>query len=82
MKRDLKNMDFFTCPVIEVGDMRSAKSILDTGLPHIPADDGTKDNAALICKGNKLKKALKILGIVAVVALFIGVTVAILISEY
>ncbi len=83
MKREVSNLDFFQCPVVEVGgDPRGCRGVQETGLPLIPADKGVeKENAELIPHGEKLRKVLKMAGIIAAVALFVGVTIAIFVLE-
>ena len=83
MKRNISDLAFFQCPVVELGGSRSAKGIRETGLPLIPANaDGIKENDELLPKGEKIKKVIKIIGIVAAIALFIGVTIAIFLPEF
>lgn len=78
MKREKNNYDFFISPVTEVGDPRSAKGVRETGLPHIPsAGDGIVENAEPVLGDGKLKKFLKIAAIIAAVAVFIGIGIAI-----
>ena len=78
MKREKNNYDFFISPVTEVGDPRSAKGVRETGLPHIPSTgDGIVENAEPVLGDGKLKKSLKIAAIIAAVAVFIGIGIAI-----
>lgn len=82
MKREINDLDFFQCPVVEVGNRRTARGINETGLPLIPAEgDGIKENEEPVSSGEKLKKALKIVGIIAAVALFVGAVIAIFLME-
>ncbi len=79
MKREVNNLDFFQCPVVEVGgDPRGNRGIQETGLPLIPTDgDGLKENTDFIPKNERLKKVLKIAAVVALAALFVGIGIAI-----
>lgn len=79
MKREVSNLDFFQCPVVEIGgDPRANRGIQETGLPHIPsAGDGIVENAEPVLGDGKLKKSLKIAAIIAVIAVFIGIGIAI-----
>ena len=83
MKREPNDLDFFQCPVVEVGDMRTARGILETGLPLIPSEaDGIKENAVPVSGNAMLRKALKIAGIIVLAVLFIVMGVGALTGLY
>lgn len=67
---------YFMSPAAEVGKKQTQR---DIGVPYLPMDgDGVNEIAEPISGNVKLKKALKIAGIIVLVALFIGLGVVVL----
>lgn len=67
---------YFISPAAEVGKKQTQR---DIGVPYLPMDgDGVNEIAEQIPGSAKLRKTLKIAGIIVLVALFIGLGVVVL----
>ncbi|MBR3979204.1 MAG: hypothetical protein IKJ94_06240 [Oscillospiraceae bacterium] len=84
MKREVKDLEFFLCPTteIDVGRQGGRGGINQTEIPLSPkGSSAIEENAEPISHGEKVKKALKIAAIIAVVALFVGFAVAFVVNN-
>ncbi len=67
---------YFMSPAAEGGKKQTQR---DIGVPYLPMEgDGVNEIAVPVSGNAKLKKVLKIVGIIALVALFIGLGVVVL----
>ena len=75
MKPEIRD-PYFMSPAAEVGKKQTQR---DIGVPYLPMDgDGVEELAEPISGNAKLRKMLKIAGIVVLAALFVGLGVVVL----
>ena len=82
MKREVKDLHFYQCPTTEIDSARDTRVHREPVMPIIPqTGDGFQESAEPVSQGEKVKKALKIAAIIAVVALFVGFAVAFVVNN-
>ena len=72
MKREVSDLDFYQCPTTDIDLARDTRVHREPVMPIIPqTGDGVTENAEPVSRGEKMRKILKKVAILAAIVLFV-----------